>query len=172
MLDIIMLHSLKGNIVEIKKVAIYDMDGTIVCSKHRYKTIVHDDGIERIDLQHWRDNQHLAMDDSLLPLHTQYLNDLFDSNTYVILATARVLNNPDMQFIDEVLGKPDYIISRKEGDSQSGGTLKIKGLVKFHNLKQFRNAEWIFYEDNTSYLKTVCDRFQIKGVYIPSSQGH
>jgi hypothetical protein len=151
----------------IKKVSIYDMDGTIVCSMHRYKTI---DG--KIDLQFWRDNQHLAMSDSLLPLAKQYQADLANPEIYVIIATARVMNEPDYNFVNTILGKPDYLISRKDGDTITGGLLKINGLAKFFNLKSFQNAEFTFYEDNATYLKTVCDRFGIRGVYIPSNQGH
>jgi hypothetical protein len=156
---------------KIKKVSIYDMDGTIVCSLHRYRTIVDESG-ERIDLGDWRENEYRALDDSLLPLAEQYKTDLRDENCYVIIATARVLRNPDYEFIDSVLGKPDYIISRIDGDNVSGGTLKINGLAKFFNLKSFKDAEFTFYEDNTNYLKAVCDRFNIRGVYVPSKQGH
>jgi hypothetical protein len=78
----------------------------------------------------------------------------------------------DYKFVAEILGQPDYLISRKEGDSISGGLLKIKGLQKFFNLKNFKDAEITFYEDNIQYLKTVCDKFNIRGVYIPSKQGH
>lgn len=156
---------------KITRVAIYDMDGTIVDSSHRYRTIVDDNG-ERIDLQYWRDNQDLAMQDGLLPLYTQYNKDLQDESCYVIIATARVMNEPDWLFVDSILGQPDYFISRREGDSQSGKTLKINGLAKFFNLVTFKNAEFVFYEDNIEYLKAVCDRFNIRGVYIPSVQGH
>jgi hypothetical protein len=152
----------------IKKVSIYDMDGTIVCSLHRYRTT--DEG--KIDLQFWRENQHLAMNDLLLPLAKQYQEDLANPEIYVIIATARVMNEPDYAFVNNVLGKPDFLISRKEGDSISGGQLKINGLTKFFNLKNFQNAEFTFYEDNATYLKTVCDKFGIRGVYIPSNQGH
>ena len=152
----------------IKKVNIYDMDGTIVCSMHRYKT----DSMGKIDLQFWRDNQHLAMNDSLLPLAKQYQADLANPEIYVIIATARVMNEPDYAFVNNVLGKPDFLISRNEGDSISGGQLKINGLTKFFNLKNFQNAEFTFFEDNATYLKTVCDHFGIRGVYIPSNQGH
>lgn len=155
----------------IKNVKIYDMDGTIVCSLHRYRTI-NKDGRELIDLDYWRANQHKAMEDSLLPLAEEYKKDLEDKNTYVIIATARVLNEPDLAFINQVLGEPDFIISRKEGDAQSGTTLKIKGLARFFNLKNFKQASFTFFEDNTTYLKAVCDKFNIKGVYIPSKQGH
>ena len=152
-----------------KKIAIYDMDGTIVCSLHRYRTIDN-----KIDLQYWRDNEYRAMGDSLLPLAEQYKKDLADNEVFVIIATARVLNSPDIEFINTVLGKPDHIISRKNGDIRSGGLLKVLGLKKLFSLKQFDKIKHtaIFYEDNTSYLKAVCDYFNITGVYIPSKQGH
>lgn len=153
----------------IKRVAVYDMDGTIVCSLHRYRT---DESGKRIDLEYWRTNQHKAYDDGLLPLHKQYLADLADPNCYVIIATARVMGEPDHAFIRDKLGKPNHIISRKDGDSISGGLLKINGLARFFNLKNFANAAWVFYEDNLAYLGAVCNRFNIQGVYIPSKQGH
>lgn len=153
----------------IKRISVYDMDGTIVCSMHRYRTIDN-----KIDLQYWRDNEHRAMDDSLLPLADQYKADLSDNACFVIIATARVLHNPDLEFINTVLGKPDYIISRKDNDSRSGGLLKVLGLKKLFSLKQFSKVKnnAVFYEDNVSYLKTVCDYFNITGVYVPSKQGH
>ena len=156
---------------KITKVSIYDMDGTIVDSLHRYRTIIDDNG-ERIDLGYWRENEYRAMEDTLLPLAEQYKNDLRDENCFVIIATARVLRSADNKFISEILGDPDYIISRTDGDTISGGKLKIAGLAKFFNLLNFKDAEFTFYEDNVQYLKAVCDRFNIRGVYVPSKQGH
>ena len=156
---------------KIKTVSIYDMDGTIVDSSHRYRTIVDENG-ERIDLDYWRENEYRAMGDSLLPMADQYKKDLQDESVFVIIATARVMHSPDWEFVEKILGMPDYFISRQDGDTQSGKTLKINGLQKFFNLAWFKNAEITFYEDNVSYLKAVCDRFNIKGVYIPSKQGH
>jgi len=49
--------------------------------------------------------------------------------------------------------------------------MKIKGLTPFADvIKSAESA--VFYEDNISYLKHVCDHFQIQGVYVPSKQGH
>lgn len=127
---------------------------------------------ERIDLDYWRENEYRAMQDSLLPLADQYRNDLADKSCYVIIATARVMGAADWRFVREVLGEPDYFISRRSGDTQSGKTLKINGLAKFFNLVNFKNASFVFYEDNVEYLKAVCDRFNIRGVYVPSKQGH
>lgn len=156
---------------KINKVSIYDMDGTIVDSLHRYRTIVDGNGV-RIDLDYWRQNEYRACDDTLLPLAAQYKSDIADPHCFVIIATARVMHTPDYDFVRDILGEPDYIISRPEGSSISGKTLKIGGLAKFFNLVNFKNAEFTFYEDNIEYLKAVCDRFNIRGVYIPSNQGH
>lgn len=156
----------------IKRVSIYDMDGTIVCSLHRYRTIQGDNGKPRIDIDYWRDNEHKADRDSLLPLAEQYKSDLADPACYVIIATARVLGDPDDCFIRDKLGPPDHIISRPRGDTTSGGALKIQGLYRFFNLPAFRGAQFTFYEDNLEYLRAVCERFKIRGVYVPSLQGH
>lgn len=156
---------------KITRVAIYDMDGTIVDSSHRYRTIVDENG-ERIDLDYWRENEYLAMEDKLLPMAEQYKKDLLDPHCYVIIATARVMNGPDWQFVNQVLGQPDYFISRPKDSNVSGKILKINGLARFFNLVNFKDAEFVFYEDNIQYLKAVCDRFNIRGVYIPSVQGH
>ena len=156
---------------KIKRVSIYDMDGTIVDSSHRYRTIVDDAG-ERIDLDYWRENEYRAGDDTLLPMAKQYQADIADPECYVIIATARVMHEPDWQFVREKLGEPDYFISRPEGSSVSGRILKINGLARFFNLLNFKDAEFTFYEDNVDYLKAVCDRFKIRGVYVPSNQGH
>jgi len=155
----------------IKRVSIFDMDGTIVDSSHRYRTVMTPEG-ERIDLGYWRANEHKAMDDGLLPLAEQYRKDLNDPECYVVIATAREMHDADWRFVREILGEPDYLISRPHGSAISGKALKIGGLAKFANLLNFKNAEWVFYEDNVEYLKAVCDRFNIRGVYIPSVQGH
>lgn len=159
----------KGN--SMKRVNVYDMDGTIVCSLHRYRTVMRD-GKEVIDLAYWRENENRAYDDSLLPLAEQYQRDIKNPDVYVIIATARVLRDADMRFIREKLGMPNYIISRKDGDNKSGGLLKINGLKKFFNLPQFKKAKWTFFEDNKAYLAAVCNTLRIHPVYIPSKQGH
>jgi hypothetical protein len=147
------------------------MDGTIVCSMHRYRTITVDN-MERIDICYWRENEHRALGDSLLPLAEQYKLDINDSNCIVIIATARILRTADYTFIDNILGTPDYIISRNEFDTRSGSTIKIEGLIKFFARHKETFKDVIFYEDNVAYLKSVCDYFNIRGIYIPSKQGH
>jgi hypothetical protein len=160
----------------IKRIRIYDMDGTIVCSLHRYRTMVREDGKEVIDLAYWRENEKLAYNDGFLPLVETYRADLADPECFTIIATARVLNGPDYAFIADKLGMPDHIISRKDGDTRSGGTLKVLGLRRLLSLCQFQGiSDMVFFEDNKDYLTTVVDAFfdrGMRGVYIPSKQGH
>lgn len=156
------------------RVSIYDMDGTIVDSSHRYRAIIDENNVERIDLKYWRENEYRAMDDGLLPLANQYMEEVQHPDVFVIIATARVLNAPDWEFITKILGKPDAIVSRLGNtDNRSGKDLKIKGLQKIFNENPHLDvASAVFYEDNIQYLKAVCDHFQMRGVYIPSIQGH
>jgi hydroxymethylpyrimidine pyrophosphatase-like HAD family hydrolase len=151
-----------------RRIAIYDLDGTVINSLHRYRTIN-----DKIDLDYWRANEYRAMEDTLLPHAVQYLKDIRDKNCFVIVATAREMKAPDWQFMATKLKMPDYFIYRKIGDCQSGKTLKANGLQKILNLKQFKNLPGKFYEDNRDYLNAVCDRFkQIEPVFVPSLQGH
>lgn len=157
----------------VMKIEVYDLDGTVIDSSGRYRTIVGPDGIERIDLDFWRKNEHRAMEDKLLPLAEQYKESLADPSIFVVVATARVMNWPDLAFLSLVLGSPQYLISRRGvTDTRKGGDLKVSGLRKLMSLKQFQGKPLIVYEDNVSYLKTICDAFRCAGVYVPSVQGH
>ena len=112
---------------KIKRVSIYDMDGTIVCSLHRYRTVIGDNG-ERIDLDYWRENEYRAMDDSLLPLAEQYKSDLKDENCFVIIATARVLRDADNAFIRDILG--NFLANKIQNSGPTSGGLDIESILK------------------------------------------
>lgn len=155
----------------IKHIHVFDMDGVLVCSLHRYRTMPCN---TRIDLQYWLDNEHKAGLDSLLPMAEKYKQLLKDPESYVIIATARVINEPDLKFIKEVLGMPNKLISRRDrNDWRSGVELKAKPLKQLFSLRQFKNATKTYYEDNIAYLKGVSEYVgNMNTVYIPSKQGH
>ena len=50
-----------------KHLAIFDIDGVLLCSQHRFKTLITNSGAEKFDLDHWRANSHKAMQDTPLP---------------------------------------------------------------------------------------------------------
>lgn len=154
----------------IKEIHIYDMDGTIVCSQHRFRTL--DNG--KIDLQYWIDNctpEKIAQD-SLLPLAEQYKAQLANPEIYVVIATARVLETADMDYIKNILGMPNKIVSRNgRNDKRKGADMKIAGLRYLKNLRQFAKSALHFYEDNIEYLYPVANYLNAKPHYIPSKQG-
>lgn len=162
----------------IKTINCFDMDGCIVDSSHRYRTMLDGDGNEKIDLQYWLDNEHKAKEDSLLPMAAHYHKCLADSTSYTMIATARVINEPDQWFINNVLGKPRKLVSRNgRNDTRKGVEMKLAGIKPLLNLKPFKNAVFKFYEDNLEYLHGVCDvveslGFQTERIYVPSVQGH
>jgi hypothetical protein len=157
----------------IKQIHIYDIDGTLVDSTHRYRTILKADGSLAIDFPYWFKNQRLAAGDSLLPLAAQYQAQLADPSIYVIAATARCMVPAETAHIVDVLGWPDHMIQRASGDNRSGALLKVLGLNKLFSLKQFANIKKrFFYEDNKDYLKAVSEAHNCTPIYIESKQGY
>jgi hydroxymethylpyrimidine pyrophosphatase-like HAD family hydrolase len=154
----------------IKEIHIYDMDGTIVDSLHRFRTLPNG----KIDLQYWIENctpEKIAQD-TLLPLAEQYQAQLADPEIYVAIATARVLEDADMDYIKNVLGMPNKIVSRNgRADTRKGVEMKIAGFGFLKNLKQFKNKACHFYEDNLEYLHGVADYLNAEKHHIPSKQG-
>jgi hydroxymethylpyrimidine pyrophosphatase-like HAD family hydrolase len=154
----------------IKEIHIYDMDGTIVDSSHRFRINEHG----KIDLQYWIDNctpEKIAQD-SLLDLAAQYKAQLADPEIYVVIATARYMQNADFEYIRNVLGMPNKIVYRNaKNNHMKGADMKIAGLRFLKNLRQFANKTCHFYEDNLEYLHPVADYLGAVKHYIPSTQG-
>jgi len=155
----------------IKFVDIFDCDGVLLDSSHRYRTMPCN---TRIDLNYWIENctPEKIWNDSLLPMARYYAECLENIEHYVIIATARVCQQADFDSINFKLGKPQKFICREKGDHQSGITLKLAGLKPLKNLKQFRNAQFRIFEDNKAYMHGVGDVLNAEKFYIPSMQGH
>lgn len=154
----------------IKQIEIYDMDGTIVSSLHRFRTNEHG----KIDLQHWIDNctPEMIAKDALLPLADQYKKHVADPEIYVIIATARYMQDADFDYIRDNLGMPNKIVYRHaKNNHMRGADMKIAGLRFLKNLKQFAKKPCKFYEDNIEYLYPVATYLNAEPVYIPSKQG-
>lgn len=162
----------KSNLI--KKIVVFDIDGVLLDSTHRYRTIATKKG-ERIDLPHWIENCDKCINDKVLPLAMLYSKLITQKNTFVIIATSRTMRAKDYQAIDELLGMPDSLVSRNN-NSQKGDNLKINGIIRAIqdcNLYHIDTQnDMIVYEDNAQYLKGICDYFKCKGIYVPSNQGH
>jgi phosphoglycolate phosphatase-like HAD superfamily hydrolase len=155
----------------IKTVHIFDMDGTIVNSEHRYR--LGEDG--KIDLAHWIENckPEMIEKDTLLPHAALYKALLIDPTAYVVIATARYMTDADFEFVDENLGMPNKFVYRHaENTHMKGADIKIAGLRFLNNLKQFKNAIRYFYEDNKEYLFPVAEKIKAQAIFVPSEQGY
>ena len=155
----------------IKRIHLFDFDGTLVDSSPRYRTMPCG---SRIDLQYWIEHEDKTMHDVVLPLMDKFRALVASPEDYAIIATARIWCDLSEQFALENDINPQIIFSRQgRTDTRGGAQLKITGVKKLLNLKQFANVTEIHvYEDNVSYLKDMCDTLGGEGHYFPSNQGH
>ena len=155
----------------IKRIYVFDIDGVLLDSSHRFKT---DPVTHKIDLPYWIENctPEKVAQDVPLPTANLYKKLLLNPSAYVIIATARVMAKADWQSIEKHLGMPNHFIHRKAGDMQSGVTLKGNALKRLFTLKQYSGKMVTFFEDNIDYLHGLTKMGLIhQPVYIHSKQG-
>ena len=149
----------------LKRVNIYDCDGILLDSLHRYQT---KDG--KIDLAHWRENdvREMILKDTPSVLANHYRTALKNPEIFVVIATARACeyNDANYEHIFSTLGKPDLFIHRMgANDNRGGAELKIEGILPFINQPELVNANIHVYEDNHNYLHDLCHAFTENGHY-------
>jgi hypothetical protein len=155
-----------------KQIHIFDMDGTIVDSLHRFRI---DPNTGKIDLPFWIEHdtpEHIAKDRPKGALAEIYKEMIADPEIYVVIATARVMKAADYEWLKNNLGLPNKIISRNgRNDNRKGADMKIAGLRYLKNLRQFANIPKWFYEDNKDYLYPVANFLGAVPIYCESQQG-
>lgn len=160
---------------KIKEIHIFDFDGTLVDSSHRYKTQICEDGVERIDLQYWLDNENQADKDTPIEANCEFYRSVVaDPKKYALIATARLwCDKAEKVCIDNDL-VPNGLIARKDrNDTRGGAAIKITHVKRLLNLKQFANVEKIhIHEDNIDYLKAIQCEFNAVSHFYPSNQGY
>jgi len=163
--------------MKIKNLHVFDIDGVLLDSSHRFKTLITEAGQEKFDLQHWKENQFRALEDTPLKHAEKYKTLLTRKNTFVIIATSRFMRAVDYQVIAEKLGEPHAYVSRLT-DEQKGGLLKLNGVLRIVEDLQLNDLQKVYiYEDNINYLKMLSDgikqHLQVEPIayYIPSNQG-
>tara|TARA_B100000446_G_C10459649_1_gene308368 strand:- start:164 stop:631 length:468 start_codon:yes stop_codon:yes gene_type:complete len=136
----------------IKNITIFDLDGTCIDSSHRQLTKA--DGT--LDIANWLENatSEKVFKDSLLPLASE-ISKRKIAGDYTIISTARNMTDADFEFLRINNMVPNLIISRKVGDNRPDDELKFKRLSSLFNLKQFRNANKIMFDDAKSVRATL-----------------
>ena len=129
----------------IKQISIFDLDGTTIDSSHRQVT----DSKGNLDLAKWFENSTPSkiFKDKVLPLASQ-IRRRNKKGDYTIVHTARNMSFADYEFLMENGICPDKIISRPKGNMVADGVLKRKQLSSLFNLKPFRKANKVMFDDN------------------------
>ena len=132
---------------------IWDLDGTVIDSSHRYSTLSNGD----IDLPRWiADNTRENIErDSLLPL-ARLMQSNHRQGDIVIICTARVLGVWDHVFLADHGIKAQFILSRALGDNRGDAEMKRQKLLALFADLKIPFARWTrnatFYDDNQGVL--------------------
>jgi hypothetical protein len=141
---------------------IWDLDGTVIDSSHRYSTLENGD----IDLPRWiADNTRENIErDSLLPL-ARLMRSNYRQGDIVIICTARVLGVWDHVFLADHGIKAHFILSRALGDNRGDAEMKRQKLLALFADLKIPFARWTrnatFYDDNQGVLN-MAEKFGIR----------
>ena len=133
---------------------IWDLDGTVIDSTHRYSTLPNGD----IDLPKWiADNTRANIErDEMLPL-ARLMRSNYRMGDIVIICTARVLGVWDKVFLADNGIKAQFILSREIGDTRGDAEMKRAKLFALFSSLNIPFARWTrnatFYDDNLGVLK-------------------
>ncbi len=140
---------------------IFDLDGTVVCSKHRYRAI--EGG--GIDLPYWieQNSRENCLNDSLLPVVRTLRND-YKAGSNIIICTARVLSEWDYEFFMENDIPFHVMLDRPSGCTLNDADLKEFQLRLYAHQQGISWAKFcltsMFFED----ARIVLDRMMEIGI--------
>jgi hypothetical protein len=134
-----------------------DLDLTAIDSTHRAR--YHADG--SIDLTYWRVNstREKIFQDTLLPVSETWRNLQMREDCHIIVCTARVISQDDIDYLAHHGLRYDVLLSRKEGDNTPDATLKVLALKQY--AKSIGKSWAVFcatcfaYDDNDAILATL-----------------
>ncbi len=128
-----------------KNVFIFDLDGTVIDSSHRTPT--HSDGTLNLEKYLELRVPEYIFKDSLLPL-ARVMRRLYDEGHYIIICTARIMSQADMDFLEKN-NIPYHLMQARlpSEDRVKDATLKTKKIGKLLNLIQFRKKQWFMFDD-------------------------
>jgi hypothetical protein len=139
-----------------KQHVIYDLDGTLICSKHRYRSLDNGD----IDLPYWIKSNTKAncFKDTLLPAIRTIRAD-HKAGCNIIICTARVLSDHDYEFFGHVNLPFDVMLSRPIDNVMCDADLKEFRLRKYASANGISWAKFcqtsMFFEDADSVLERM-----------------
>ena len=139
------------------KYAMLDLDHTMIDSSHRARFLANGS----IDLDYWRANctREKIFQDTLLPLADTWRKLQMRNDFQIIVCTARVISQDDIDFLAHHGLRYDVMLSRKEGDSTPDDLLKLFALKQYaSSIGKSWNvfcATCFAYDDNDAILATL-----------------
>ena len=162
-----------------KTIHFYDLDGCLLDSSHRYRILPSEKNsiqAKKIDLNHWRANEHLAhLDQPIKKMVDQFKRDMLDPNILTAISTNRYYCNKTKDVLFKAGIEPDFI-SCRDSDYQSSAS--IKEIFMYSLMQELRIYNAVFFDDNKRIIKDVKKYFKglfgydMLTVHIPSNQGH
>lgn len=135
-----------------KNVVIFDLDGTVIDSSHRTPT--RNDGTLDLESYIRLRSRKTIFQDTLFPL-AKIMRQLAKSGNYIIISTARIIDQDDLDYLAEMDIPYHKIFSRPENDRSKDADLKLRTMRSFRNLKQFRDKPWFMFEDATPVIAAM-----------------
>lgn len=131
---------------------IFDLDGTVICSKHRQKLKPNGD----LDLDHWIANRavhHLVMRDRLLPMSRLWR--AIQVTTPPAICTSRVTSHLDEDFLLKHGLLYSKFMSRQDGDMTSDAAYKVKHIRNHLDKTGWEASATTLYEDHPGVREAV-----------------
>lgn len=145
----------KARSKKLPPIVIFDLDGTVICSKHRHATLP--DG--SLDLEHWIENctPEKIFADRLLPL-AKAMRNIHKAGNHVVICTARVMSQADLDFLANNNLPYDGLLSRHETDTRPDAEMKVCLLNKYLfdlGFANIREANCIMFDDNLKVIQAM-----------------
>lgn len=137
-----------GNKSKMKNVVIFDLDETVIDSRHR--TPNNADGTLNLAAYLEMQTPENIAKDTLLPL-ANVMKQRRKMGDYIIVLTARGMSEADYQFLADNGLEYNKILSRNNISEKhykmKDGEYKALHIKKFMNLKQFKKAQFVMFDD-------------------------
>lgn len=138
-----------------KRVVVWDLDETLIDSSHRVPN--HPDGTLNLEKYFELKTDENVMRDSLLPL-AEVFKAMNREENYIVICTARCMTTVDRQFLKVHNLFAHKILCRPKDGSENrikDAVLKRRKIQTLRNLRQFREKEWIMFDDAIPVIREM-----------------
>lgn len=138
-----------------KRIVVFDLDDTIIDSAHR--TPSRPDGTLDLDRYFQLKNRKSIFKDTLLPLADTF-KALDRSENYVVICTARAMNQDDWDFLAAHGLDAHLVLCRPLDGSENhikDAALKARKIQRLRNLKQFLGKPVVMFDDATPVIRKM-----------------